>query len=72
MRRGIIEFPAPDDASLLRKDIRAMEAKVFTPGKNHAGYEETELMRLVQEPETVAYPDARTLLGEDESQGGVL
>ena len=29
-------------------------------------------MRLVQEPETVAYPDARTLLGEDESQGGVL
>lgn len=72
MRRGIIEFPTPDDPSLLRKDIRAMEAKVFTPGKNHAGYEEAELTRLVQEPETVAYPDARTLLGEGGTQGGAL
>ena len=72
MRRGVIEFPAPDDPSLLRKDIRAMDAKVFTPGQNHAGYAEEALTRLLQEPETVAYPDARTLLGEGGGQGGSL
>ena len=72
MRHGVIEFPAPDDPSLLRKDIRAMEPKIFKPGQNYAGSGEEELSRLLQEPETVAYPDARTLLGEGGPQGGTL
>lgn len=72
MRHGVIEFPAPDDASLLRKDIRAMEPKVFKPGQNYAGSGEEALTRLTQEPDAVAYPDARTLLGEGGPQGGAL
>lgn len=72
MRNGVIDFPAPDDPSLLRKDIRAMEAKVFRPDQNYAGCGEEELLRLLQEPETVAYPDARVLFGENGSQGGTL
>ena len=72
MRNGVIEFPDPDDPTLLRKDIRAMVPKVFHPGQNFAGCDEEELSRLLQEPETVAYPDARTLLGEGGPQGGTL
>jgi CRISPR-associated protein Cas5d len=72
MRNGILEFPPPDDPSLLRKDIRPMEAKAFHPERNFAGCDEEELRRLLLEPETVAYPDARVLLGENGPQGGML
>jgi len=72
MRNGVIEFPGPDDPSLLRKDIRAMAPKVFHPGRNFAGCGEEELSRLLLEPETAVYPDARTLLGEGGPQGGTL
>ena len=74
MRNGVIEFPAPDDPALLRKEIRTMNPKKFTPGKNYASYDEDELKRLLQEPEpeTVAYPNAQTLLRNDTSHGGVL
>ena len=72
MRKGIIEFPSPDDASLLRKEIRPMKPKVFHPGKNYAGCNEEALCLLLQEPETVAYPDARSLLSDGGPQGGTL
>lgn len=72
MRKGVIEFPGPDDPSLLRKDIRAMTPKAFHPERNFAGCDEEELRRLLLEPETAAYPDARTLLGGDGAQGGTL
>ena len=72
MRKGIIEFPSPDDASLLRKEIRPMKPKVFHPGKNYAGCDEEALCLLLQEPETVAYPDARSLLSDGGPQGGTL
>ena len=72
MRKGIIEFPSPDDASLLRKEIRPMKPKVFHPGKNYAGCDEEALCLLLQEPETVAYPDARSLLSDGGPQGGAL
>jgi len=72
MRKGIIEFPSPDDASLLRKEIRPMKSKVFHPGKNYAGCDEEALCHLLQEPETVAYPDARSLLSDGGPQGGSL
>ena len=74
MRNGVIEFPTPEDPTLLRKEIRAMNPKVFNPGKNYAGCDEDELMRLLQEPEpeTVAYPNAQTLLHNDTPHGGAL
>lgn len=62
MRRGVIEFPAPDDPSLLRKAIRPMKPKVFSQGENYAGSDEAALLRLLEEPEATAYPDARQLL----------
>ena len=64
MRHGIIEFPAPEDCPL-RKPIRAMTSKVFHPGKNFSGSNEVELARLLEEPPSAAYPDARALLGGD-------
>ena len=67
MRKGVIEFPAPDDPDLIRKPIRTMKPKTFKPGDNYAGSEEAELERLLEEPDAVAYPDARFLL-----QGGGL
>ena len=72
MRKGIIEFPSPDDASLLRKEIRPMKPKAFHPGKNYAGCDEEALSLLLQQPETVAYPDARSLLSDGGPQGGTL
>lgn len=72
MRKGIIEFPSPDDASLLRKEIRPMKSKVFHPGKNYAVCDEEALCLLLQEPETVAYPDARNLFSDGGPQGGAL
>ncbi|MCH5146019.1 type I-C CRISPR-associated protein Cas5 [Desulfovibrio sp. UIB00] len=72
MRKGIIEFPSPDDASLLRKEIRPMKPKAFHPGKNYAGCDEEALSLLLQEPETVAYPDVRSLLSDGGPQGGTL
>lgn len=65
MRHGIIEFPAPDDASLLRKPIRPMIAKNFALGRNFEGGNEAELARLLAEPDSVPYPDARDLLREE-------
>lgn len=62
MRKGVIEFPAPEDPGLIRKPIRPMTAKAFSPGANYAGWEEEELVRLLEEPDAVAYPDARQLL----------
>ena len=67
MRKGIIEFPSP-----LRKEIRPMKPKAFHPGKNYAGCDEEALSLLLQEPETVAYPDARSLLSDGGPQGGAL
>lgn len=59
MKNGIIEFPAPDAPQLLRKPIRPMKPKVFQAGEDYAGSNETELARLLEEPDAVAYPDAR-------------
>jgi len=67
MRKGIIEFPAPDDPCLIHKFIRPMQPKHFHPAQNFSGCDEEELMRLLSEPATAAYPDARTLL-----EGGCL
>lgn len=63
MRNGVIEFPRPEDASLVRKEIRPMQGKVFHPEQNFSGLDEESLASLLAEPESVAYPDARTLLG---------
>lgn len=63
MRNGVIEFPRPEDASLVRKEIRPMQGKVFHPEQNFSGLDEESLASLLEEPECVAYPDARTLLG---------
>lgn len=49
MEKGIIEFPRPDDPSLLRKDIRPMKPKAFVPGRNFS-------------PASPAYPDAGAML----------
>lgn len=68
MRNGVIEFPAPDDPGLIRKDIRAMQAKRFNPGENFADAAE-ELSRFAQNPDLVAYPDAQTLLFGGRSEG---
>ena len=62
MRKGIIEFPAPDSPELIRKAIRPMKPKMFKPGANYAGSDEAELGRLLEEPDAVAYPDASALL----------
>ncbi len=62
MRRGIIDFPQPDDPSLLHKDIRAMEPKVYGLGRDCSGCGEQELARLLEEPVSVVYPDAGSLL----------
>lgn len=61
MRKGIVEFPPPEECDI-RKNIRPMKAKVFHPEKNHSGCDEDELARLLGEPESTAYPDARSLL----------
>lgn len=39
MRRGVIDFPRPEDCTLSR-DIRPMQQKYFIPGKNFAGVDE--------------------------------
>ncbi|MDL2271825.1 type I-C CRISPR-associated protein Cas5c [Desulfovibrio sp. OttesenSCG-928-I05] len=62
MRNGVITFPEPDDSQLIRKPIRPMRGKVFTPGENYAGCGEAALEQLLEEPAAVAYPDAQTLL----------
>lgn len=62
MRNGIIAFPSPDAPGLIRKSIRPMKPKAFKPGTDYAGSAEEELERLLEEPDAVAYPDARTLL----------
>lgn len=72
MRNGVIEFPTPDDPSLLRKEIRPMQAKAFNVGQNYAGCDEGALHALLQEPAGVAYPDARALLHDRGRQGGAL
>ena len=64
MKKGVIEFPAPDDPSLIRKPVRAMTSKMFTPGEEYAGSNEAELVRLMEEPDVVAYPDARQWMHE--------
>lgn len=61
MRRGVIEFPLPEQCDI-RKFIRPMEPKIFTPGKDYSGIAEEELVRLLGESGSVAYPDARALL----------
>lgn len=63
MRNGIIEFPAPDDLSLIRKFIRPMQPKIFRPDLNFSGCDESDLVQLIGKTGTAAYPDARTLLG---------
>lgn len=70
MCNGVIDFPPPDDGSLLRKEIRPMQGKVFHPERNFAGIAEESLASLLAEPETVAYPDANTLLATG-TQGGL-
>jgi len=62
MRNGIVEFPEPEDPAIIRKFIRPMTPKVFSPAQNYSGCGEEELVRLLQEPETAAYPDASALL----------
>lgn len=62
MRKGIIEFPAPNDPSIIRKSIRPMQPKHFHPAQNFSGCDEGELARLFSESATAVYPDARTLL----------
>ncbi len=69
MRNGVIDFPPPEDASLVRKDIRPMKGKVFHPEQNFSGIAEESLACLLGEPESAAYPDARTLLATG-TQGG--
>lgn len=64
MRKGIIEFPTPEECSI-RKFIRSMKPKIFSPGQNYSGSGEEELERLIAEPENTAYPDARDLLQGD-------
>jgi CRISPR-associated protein Cas5d len=64
MHKGVVEFPRPEDC-VIRKPIRPMKAKVFHPEKNLSGYREDELARLLDEPESAAYPDARVLLEEE-------
>lgn len=49
MRKGIIDFPRPDDPSLLRKDIRPMRPKVFSQEGGNFN------------PDSPAYPDAGKL-----------
>ncbi len=61
MRKGVIEFPAPEECSI-RKFIRPMKPKVFTLGKSYSGSDEEELTRLANEEDAVSYPDARALL----------
>lgn len=62
MRKGVIEFLAPDAPELIRKPIRPMKPKVFSPGESFTGSDEPELVRLLEEPQAVAYPDTRQLL----------
>ena len=61
MRKGVIEFPAPEACSIC-KFIRPMTAKTFVPGKSHSGSDEEELARLLEVSAAAAYPDARVLL----------
>lgn len=63
MRNGVIDFPTPEDTSLVRKEIRPMQGKIFHPEQNFSGLDEESLAVLLAEPESAAYPDARTLLG---------
>jgi CRISPR-associated protein Cas5d len=43
MRRGIVEFPRPEDC-VIRKPIRPMQAKRFTPGDNYRGVQEEAVL----------------------------
>jgi CRISPR-associated protein Cas5d len=64
MRKGIVDFPRPEECDI-RKKIRPMKAKIFHPEKNFSGCREEELARLLGEPVSPAYPDARSLLEGD-------
>lgn len=64
MRNGVIDFPLPETCPV-RKFIRPMTPKVFTQGENYSGFDEEELMRLLNESDSAVYPNARTML-----QGG--
>ena len=77
MRRGVITFPRPEDFPAsgepatsddckIRKFIRPMQAKEFKPGVNYCDLgSDDELTRVLLEPDTPHYPDARTLLQEE-------
>jgi CRISPR-associated protein Cas5d len=43
MRRGIIEFPRPENCSI-RKEVRRMKPKVFEPSRNYSGLREEGLL----------------------------
>ena len=60
MHRGVIEFPAPDDPSLLRKVIRPMQPKQFHLNRNCVGCSDEDKTFMSGDP--VAYPDAADLL----------
>ncbi|MBQ7607583.1 MAG: hypothetical protein IJU76_06390, partial [Desulfovibrionaceae bacterium] len=62
MRHGIITYPQPNDLTLLYKDIRAMKAKSFHMGTNCIGCDEEGFKNLIEEPNSVAYPNAHDLL----------
>lgn len=43
MRRGVIEFPRPEDCRI-RKEVRPMKPKGFMPGRNYSGLQEEGLL----------------------------
>lgn len=61
MTSGLVAFPLPEQCPV-QKPVRPMKAKVFHPDKNYSDVEEEELARLLEEPATAVYPDARHLL----------